>query len=323
MKGDDMSEQVNSSALSSLSSAISRLWKGEAEAQDDTDKTGESSSSTDMQAGDGKIGATDAGKTDDVELEGLASQLLAAGKSEEDVEKILRDPVRLEAYREALAMVKVDEQDDEPEDEEGEVVVDEEEDEQRGSVASGPSPEIIKALDALGDSLEEPVKEALAKVLIEATSKHEATKAEVKELRNVLGQIVSHVQRQEQISAFEFANKFFDQKAKELPELGLFAELPRKDGQLDFSSPQFKTREVIFNKAAMFVKAGESLQDALEDAYAWYVGRHGKRAVAKQIVERLKERAAKTSLPVADVKEGKEERPDPLQNLARAIAKLK
>lgn len=258
------------------------------------------------------------GSGQDQELEQKVELLVSAGFSEEEISELADDPDKLDAAVKVATKLLKDREEESEDDEDyvddggDEEEVEEEETEDMDAIAQ----ELMKAAEALDDDTKAVVGK-LAEFLDKKYQK------QINDLKEALTTIVSGVQRQEAVNVFNQANKWFDLKAAELPELGKFEELPRKNGQLDTSSPQFKAREAIFNKAAVLMQAGQSLYDALEDAYAWYIGKHGKAAVTKQIITKLKERASKASLPSKSLKTDKTGSEVAMEKLARAIKELK
>jgi len=178
------------------------------------------------------------------------------------------------------------------------------------------TPEQVEALKKAG--LEGPISK-----LVET-----ATKAE-KELESLRGRFTDE-DRQKEMSAWRerllVADKKMDEWAKINPDLGQTAELPRtRDGGYVQNDRRVRERSQIFKIATALFQAGaeQSWDDALDTAWAAYVGKHPE-LIEKKLVTEINSRRTKFS-PRPSKKSARPAEQDfdsqMISNLASAIEK--
>lgn len=106
----------------------------------------------------------------------------------------------------------------------------------------------------------------------------------------------------QKVNDFETANKILDEASKDFPVFGEFEKMPRftagtRKGVLVPTSQEFKARSEVYDEAIYRLQSGRSnsLQDAMDDALAWYRGKHGQKEVERKVVRNLKKQEQKLS----------------------------
>ena len=100
--------------------------------------------------------------------------------------------------------------------------------------------------------------------------------------------------QQQNLARFNSANKFFDDQSKDYPELGLFEKMPKEsNGKFKMSSPEFKARSQIYEKAEIFRNAGYNSDSALKEAMVWYKGLGGEAKIEQKLVTEINDRKKK------------------------------
>jgi hypothetical protein len=101
---------------------------------------------------------------------------------------------------------------------------------------------------------------------------------------------------------FETANQIFDEASKDFPIFGEFEKMPRfpagpRKGELVPTSPEFKARSEVYDEANYRLQSGRSktIQAAMDDALAWYRGKHGQKETERKVVRNLKKQEQKLS----------------------------
>lgn len=97
------------------------------------------------------------------------------------------------------------------------------------------------------------------------------------------------------------ADDFFDRASKDFPVFGSTKELNRfpegspKAGQVIPVGKEFEARQAVWSMAQKLNTLGGSWDDSLEDAFAWYKGRHGEKELSKKLVRDLKKNETRLS----------------------------
>ena len=97
------------------------------------------------------------------------------------------------------------------------------------------------------------------------------------------------------------ADKFFDKVAKDFPVFGATKELPRfpeghkNAGDIVPVGDAFKARNEVYGMARKLQQLGSDWESSLEDAFAWYKGKHGEKEISKKIVKDLKKNEQRLS----------------------------
>jgi hypothetical protein len=85
---------------------------------------------------------------------------------------------------------------------------------------------------------------------------------------------------------FVSVNSVFDSAAKQFPELGSTAKLPKlSNGNFDSRDPAVQIRGQVFEKASAFMRQGASPPDAMKDALQWYAGSQTEKKVEGALVQ--------------------------------------
>lgn len=123
---------------------------------------------------------------------------------------------------------------------------------------------------------------------------------------------------------FTTTNEYLDKLAEKYDSFGKFDELPTlPDGRLIRTSPEFKARAEVFDTANLFAGKGMKWQEALENAVAWYAGKHLAKDTERNVIKKLKNSGKKISpgrMEKATSKKygsDREEIQDYMENLAR------
>ena len=204
---------------------------------------------------------------------------LAAGWSEEDVVKFAANYTDAEL----LEVVPLIEKPDTTEVEGG-----------QKSVDAGTKKAEVKAAVPAGDKELEAFKAGLREEITkELLAKFEPNIGQLNELK-------ADMQRREAVTLLSTANAAFDNASAEFDVFGKTAELPvfpagPMKGQPVPNSRQFKAREEVFGVAQAFVRGGRSLPDAMDDAIAWYRGKHGQKDAQRKLIRDLKQQETRLS----------------------------
>jgi len=104
------------------------------------------------------------------------------------------------------------------------------------------------------------------------------------------------------VNMFETANKILDGASKDFPVFGEFEKMPKfttgsRKGQLIPTNPAFKARSEVYQLAYDMVSMGRSqnIQEAMEDALAWYRGKYGQKETERKVIRDLKKHEQKLS----------------------------
>lgn len=104
------------------------------------------------------------------------------------------------------------------------------------------------------------------------------------------------------VNSFETANKIMDGASKDFPALGEFDKMPKfttgsRKGQLIPTSAEFKARQEVYDMADNLIQSGrsDSLEDAMDDALAWYRGKYGQKETERKVIRDLKKHEKKLS----------------------------
>lgn len=124
--------------------------------------------------------------------------------------------------------------------------------------------------------------------------------AELKELKEKAAQVDKANEEFKQQAMVEVINDAFDEAGKEFEVFGKTKELPvftagPKKGHVIPTSPQFKAREEVYQKARVFIEAGVDVKDAMTDALTWYKGKYLEGDVKRSFVKNLKRSEQKLS----------------------------
>lgn len=115
----------------------------------------------------------------------------------------------------------------------------------------------------------------------------------MKELAPHLTQMQQESQRREAIHVLSTANAAFDKASEEFEIFGKTESLPKFPsgplaGRLVPTSPQCKARAEVFSFARGLMDLGRAPGDAMDDAIAWYRGKHGQVAAQRKLIRDLK-----------------------------------
>lgn len=154
--------------------------------------------------------------------------------------------------------------------------------------AEEPAKEEVKDLEALKSSMK---AELLKEVLSELGPKFES-----------LDDFKVEQASRQVTDDFETANQILDGASKDFPTLGEFENMPKfttgsRKGQLVPTGPEFKARAEVFNLAVDLMEAGrsKSIENAMDDALAWYRGKYGQKQTERKVIRNLKAHEKKLS----------------------------
>lgn len=126
----------------------------------------------------------------------------------------------------------------------------------------------------------------------------------------------------------ELADTFFDKASKKLPVFGETEKLMRfpdghaNAGQIIPIGSAFEARQAVWAKAQQFAQLGDTWSDSLDDALAWYKGKHGEKELKEQMVKDLKKNEQRLS-PKRSSTETKETYADAYQEKLAVIEEAK
>jgi hypothetical protein len=163
-----------------------------------------------------------------------------------------------------------------------------------------------KEEEEVEDTAEEP---AAAKdddlEALKSSMKKEFLQEVLKELGPQLESLTEFQEEQEDrqmVDTFETANKIFDEASKDFPVFGETSKMPTfksgpRKGQLIPTSQEFKTRSEVFQLATDLMRIGrsDSIENAMDDALAWYRGRYGQKETERKVIRNLKKQESKLS----------------------------
>lgn len=124
-------------------------------------------------------------------------------------------------------------------------------------------------------------------------------------------------------------NELFDKAAEEFPIFGKTEELAtfpvgKLKGQLVPNDPAVKARTEVFSNAKLFLQAGRSIDEAMENALALYKGKHLTKELERNMIKNLNRHSEQLSGPRTSkvlkktYSDSREEIIDYIQELQRA-----
>lgn len=122
--------------------------------------------------------------------------------------------------------------------------------------------------------------------------------AELKSLKEKADKADKAEQEFKQSAMVSAINKAFDEAGVDV--FGKTEELPvfpsgAKKGQYIPTSPQFKARSEVYDKAQAFLAIGKPVEEAMQDALTWYKGKYLEGDVKRSVIKDLKRNEKKLS----------------------------
>jgi len=117
---------------------------------------------------------------------------------------------------------------------------------------------------------------------------------ELGDLKKRLSAAEKKERMERELEMLKLANDFFDKVSEEIPVFGKTEKLPkfpagRQKGLLIPTDPAVRAREQVYQRALLFHSLGGSWKDALEDALAWYKGKHLEKDFKRKVLAELKQ----------------------------------
>lgn len=133
-------------------------------------------------------------------------------------------------------------------------------------------------------------EEVIDKVVQPLIAKLNQTIDIVNQQANLSKVVEKNLSRQNATERFNDFNNKLDKLAESYEMFGKWENVPQADGKIAMDNPTIKVRKEVWNKACQLQAAGVNWDTAVDDAVAWYKGKHLEQVAEAKLIKKLQEK---------------------------------